>query len=75
MTRLLQVSTVCHLHSIAQLLELAKSSATYINTHGVVKSRKNVMKKKLKGQLLSLQADEATNNTYKILNVNIFYCF
>ena len=49
---------------------ISKSSATYINTHGVAKSLKNDLKQKLKGQMLSLNADEATNNNNdKILNV------
>ena len=49
---------------------ILKSNA-YINTHGVAKSLKNDLKQKLKWQMLSLKADEATNND-KILNFIFF---
>jgi len=53
---------------------ISKTSATYINTHGVAKSLKEQLKDKLKGQVLSLNCDEATNNNNdKILNVLIQY--
>ncbi|XP_060583200.1 uncharacterized protein LOC132739501 isoform X2 [Ruditapes philippinarum] len=53
---------------------LSKSSATYITTHGVAKSFKDELKQKLRGQMLSLNIDEATNNNNdKILNVIVQY--
>ena len=54
---------------------ILKSNA-YINTHGVAKSLKNDLKQKLKWQMLSLKADEATNNNNdKILNFIFFFIF
>lgn len=41
---------------------LSKTSATYITTHGVAKCFKDELKQKIKGQLVSLNLDEATNN-------------
>ena len=54
---------------------LSATSATYITTHGVAKCFKDELKSKLKGQILSLNLDEATNNNNdKILNILVqFY--
>ena len=53
---------------------LSKTSATYITTHGVAKSFKDDLKEKMKGQMVSLNLDEATNNNNdKVLNVLVQY--
>jgi len=53
---------------------MSKSSATYINTHGMAKSMKEDLKVKLKEKMFSLNVDEATSsNNDKILNVIIQY--
>lgn len=54
---------------------LSKTSVTYINTHGVAEYMKEDLKRKLKGEMLSLNMDEATNNSNdKILNILVqFY--
>ena len=53
---------------------MSKSSATYINTHGMAKSMKEDLKVKLKEKMFSLNVDEATNNNNdKILNVIVQY--
>lgn len=53
---------------------ISKSSATYINTHGVAKHFKDELKDKVRGKMLSLNVDEATNNNNdKILNVLVQY--
>lgn len=53
---------------------ISKSSATYINTHGVAKCMKDELKMKVKGKMVSLNIDEATNNNNdKILNILVQY--
>ncbi|XP_045192915.2 uncharacterized protein LOC123549137 [Mercenaria mercenaria] len=53
---------------------LSKTSATYITTHGIAKSFKEEVKLKIKGQMVSLNLDEATSNSNdKVLNVIIQY--
>ena len=55
-------------------MTLSKWSITYINTHGVTKCIKDDLKHKLRGTMLSLNLDEATNiNNDKILNVLVQY--
>ena len=49
---------------------ISRTSATYINTHGVARCYKDELKSKLKNRTISLNIDEATNNNNdKILNV------
>jgi len=53
---------------------LSATSATYITTHGVAKTFKEEVKGKIKGKYVSLNLDEATNNSYnKVLNVLVQY--
>ena len=53
---------------------ISKTSATYITTHGVAKAFKDEVKSKVKGQMVSLNIDEATNNNNdKIVNMLIQY--
>lgn len=49
---------------------ISRTSASYITTHGVARCFKDELKMKLKDRKLSLNIDEATNNTNdKILNI------
>ena len=51
---------------------LSRFSATYINTHGVAKSFKEELKEMVRGKMVSLNLDEATNNNNdKIVNILI----
>lgn len=53
---------------------LSRFSVTYINTHGVAKTFKDEVREKVKGRMVSLNLDEATNNNNdKILNILIQY--
>jgi len=53
---------------------LSRTSATYINTHGLAKSFKDELKLKVKDKFVSLNVDEATKkNNDKILNIVIQY--
>lgn len=54
---------------------LSATSATYITTHGVARTFKEEVKDKIKDKFISLNLDEATNNSYdKVLNVLVqFY--
>lgn len=53
---------------------ISRSSATYITTHGVAQSFKDELKVELKGKLISLNIDEATNNNNdKIINILVQY--
>lgn len=54
---------------------LSRFSAAYINTHGLAKSFKDEVKEKVRGKMVSLNLDEATNNNNdKVVNILIqFY--
>lgn len=55
-------------------ITISKTSATYINSHGVAHAFKLEFKDQLKGKMFSQNVDKATNNNNdKILNVLVQY--
>lgn len=60
--------------NVLSKVSLSRTSATYINTHGVAKSFKNELTTKLTNAHFSLNLDEATNHANdKIVNILVQY--